>query len=380
MVNEYNDIEIDSVESFIHEIYEFTSGCQLYKEIIDKFIEQEWDKSDSYYSSWILNEFLKFIDLYQYKERINSSADEITYLYNTFYNELEKIKTKVNKKTEAKIISFVKEVIKDASKNEDFITSRRAFIQYYYRGESNKNWNYRPSIMRDDHTYSRESYFYHEIQVRCPNEFENLSFLDKLVKMQHYGCSTRLLDITSNPLGALYFACEERENDGRISIFPIINGTMSYGDSDKALILSCLPHLKKNEQNLIIEELKSLNGQEYNNSSNHPYLEKLYLEICSEKPAFQRRIEPGDILSPLFIQPNRANPRITNQQGAFLLSGLSSDLEEAEKKIKARIAKTRFVVKSEKKERILEELDLLAINKASIYPNMEKTAEYIKSH
>lgn len=375
MVNEYNDIEIDSVESFIHKIYEFTSGCQLYKEVVDKFFEQEWDKSDPYYSSWIQNEFFKFMDFFQYKMKYNSSVEELINLYYLLFDKYKSLNIGVDNKITSKVISFLIEL----KKNEGLINSRRQFIQYYYRGESNKEWNYRPSIMRDDHTYLRESYFYHEIQVRCPSEFENLSFLDKLVKMQHYGCSTRLLDITSNPLGALYFACEEKENDGRISIFPIINGTMSYGDSDKALILSSLPHLKKYEQNLIIEELKMLKGKSYT-PHKYPYLEKLYLEICSEKPAFQRRMEPGDILSPLFIQPNRANPRITNQQGAFLLSGLSSDLEEAEKKIKARIAKTRFVIKSENKERILKQLDILAINKASIYPNMEKTAEYIKSH
>ncbi|MBQ3714066.1 MAG: FRG domain-containing protein [Fibrobacter sp.] len=376
MVNEYNDIEIDSVESFIHKIYEFTSGCQLYKEVVDKFFEQEWDKSDPYYSSWILNELNNLVDLCDYKERFNCTTNELESIYKKFLSQLTHIKKEAKEKLNAKINSYLEKV----KKEKNLISSGRSFIQYYYRGESNKEWNYRPNIMRDDHTYLRESYFYHEIQVRCPNEFENLSFLDKLVKMQHYGCSTRLLDITSNPLGALYFACETKENDGRITIFPVVKGTMSYGDSDKALILSCLPHLKKFEQELIVEETKKLKNQVYDNSTNHPYLEKLYLEICSEKPAFQRRIEPGDILSPLFIQPNRANPRITNQQGAFLLSGLSSNLEEAEKKIKARIAKTRFVIKSENKELILKQLDILAINKASIYPNMEKTADYIKSH
>lgn len=376
MSEEHHDIIIKSVDQFIHEIYRLTSGIQLYKEVIDNFFEQEWDKTDSYYSSWILNEIERLVDFIEQKERFNCTGEEAKSIFQTLVDNVKDFITMVDNKTTTKLISAL-----DMAKNPDeFIYSGKPFIQYFYRGESSNTWNYRPSIMRDDRSYLRESYFYHEIQVRCPNEFENLSFLDKLVKMQHYGCSTRLLDITSNPLGALYFACEEKENDGRVSIFPIVKGTMSYGDSDKALILSCLPHLRKFEQDQIIAELKPLNGQVCTNLSNRPYLEKLYLEICSEKPAFECRIKPGDILSPLFIQPNRANPRITNQQGAFLLSGLSSDLNLAEKKIKARIAKTRFLIKSDDKEKILDELDLLAINKASIYPNMEKVAEYIKSH
>ena len=55
-----------------------------------------------------------------------------------------------------------------------------------------------------------------------PQSFsECKSALDYLVQMQHYGLPTRLLDMTTNPLVALYFACLE------VSI--IDNGTTSFG-------------------------------------------------------------------------------------------------------------------------------------------------------
>ena len=72
------------------------------------------------------------------------------------------------------------------------------------------------------------------------------------------------------------------------------------------------------------------------------------------------------------------NSRITNQQGAFLLSGLTQNDDEVERKIKDRMSKTHFVIPAGKKASILRELDSIGINQATIYPNLDKIAGYLK--
>src|SRR5690606_15320668 len=87
---------------------------------------------------------------------------------------------------------------------------------------------YRQSYIRHEHT------IFKEFILKEPNDFLNdLSALEKLVKMQHYGLPTRLLDITTNPVVALYFACYERgKRDGQVMVFRITKKDVQYYDSD----------------------------------------------------------------------------------------------------------------------------------------------------
>lgn len=88
-----------------------------------------------------------------------------------------------------------------------------------YRGQSDYNWHLTPAVYRNGQ-FKFESIYIKELERIRPSEFVNCDNFDKLVKMQHYGLPTRLLDVTLNPLVALYFACKNRsELDGAFYYF-----------------------------------------------------------------------------------------------------------------------------------------------------------------
>ncbi len=384
-------IIIESLGGFIDAIKRVTGGTDLYRQVVHQFIEKVEKESTKkhgkiweYYSSTFL-------------------MREAQNIYFALSNFIDKI-TLTHKKSLIEIYVAIQDAIKSYCKEPDVILKNVPDIidqglefilfdfhppeekqiipiQVYYRGESSKNWRTLPSVFRENSYNSRESFYFHEIQARAPKEFENQSHLDKLVTMQHYGAPTRLLDLTSNPLNALYFACEQQKDefdDGKVMLFPVMPGSISYGDSDKALILSSLAPLSSYEKMNILDEIDKCHRNIYDDDCECVYLNKLFLEICSEKPAFQRRIKYGDLLMPLFVQPNMINSRITNQQGAFLLSGLTLNDDETEDKIKDRMSQTYFVIPADKKASILRELDSIGVNQATIYPNLDKIAGYLK--
>ena len=126
--------------------------------------------------------------------------------------------------------------------------------------------------------------------------------------------------------------------------------------------------------------MKELSNDKYTQiNGGHYYtneaVEKLYHEITIELPSFKRKMKPIDLLTPLFVQPNKTNGRILKQEGAFIISGLSMDAIEAEQKL---ISLTFERIYIDNKTDILKQLEALGIHEASLFPEVDRVAEYLK--
>lgn len=247
--------------------------------------------------------------------------------------------------------------------------------EVFYRGHSSRvRYKLEPSLFRKDaqgnYLYlDYEHTLYRELLVSNSIDFHEDNYtLDRLVRMQHYSLPTRLLDITSNPLIALYFACKSNPNvDGEVIILTVDREQIKYFDSDTASCLANLARLPKVDKDAIdhsIEDIDEFNGQ--------LTLRRLIHFVKEEKSFFEPRIKREHLSTILCVKGKRSNSRITSQSGAFLLFGLDAVLNESGTE---EISLKRISVSN--KFEILRQLDLLNINESTVFLYIENSAKYV---
>lgn len=117
--------------------------------------------------------------------------------------------------------------------------------ELYFRGQDNIEYgNTCPSLVRNEKQYNHESNMINDFLAKYPDLFKDCqNNVDRLALMQHHQLPTRMLDLTTNALIALYFAVEKDNcKDGVVYVF---NNFYNAEFVDKALDSSFIFELDK---------------------------------------------------------------------------------------------------------------------------------------
>lgn len=245
----------------------------------------------------------------------------------------------------------------------------------FYRGHSDLKYKLEPSIFRKSSNGSfqyleNEDTIYNELLTQNYGEFDSdNSTFDRLVRMQHFTLPTRLLDISTNPLIALYFACKGNEGlSGDAILIQVPREKVKYFDSDTAACIANLCKLTIKDKDILDIGTQDI---KYRYTIN-----KLYSYIKNDKPYFENLIKLSSINDIVCIKGKVTNDRINAQSGAFLLFGLDLVLRDRNK---FGFKVMHFAIKPDIKKKILKDLDLLNINESTLFPYLENSAKYISN-
>jgi hypothetical protein len=318
-------------------------------------------------------------------------------------------------------LNIILESNKKLSNNDENLEKRKngsdsTSNKYYYRGEAEKYSHRTPSLYLEENLTRKGSEYYYRVLLNelGREDYQESASLARLIsELQHYGAKTRILDVTTNPLIALYFAVEKSDDEpGYIYTYSCKKGEEKFDTGHTVAIKSALSFMPQEIINKFLETMIKISASGYQ-ITNEMTLEDLrnrrlyhsdyidaisiFMEMLNQKARVREVLKyPFKIFNDLkrahIILPAKSTERIRQQQGAFIYPAFVSTegkgFEEIQKEISTSIEELSvdklgnyqsnvIIVAPEDKNHIKNELKLLGITKGLVYPDINHLSDYL---